>query len=90
MWVESFKCATKKLNSLLIRYDINLALQKISDGECPKIVRSKENCPTMCTLDYRPVCAAANGEVRTFANECDLRVYNCKQHKGKNCLWYIN
>ncbi|XP_026467216.1 ovoinhibitor-like isoform X2 [Ctenocephalides felis] len=64
----------------------NKSLQKISDGECPKIVRSKENCPTMCTLDYRPVCAAANGEVRTFANECDLRVYNCKQHKALQIL----
>ncbi|RUM96905.1 peptidase [Pseudaminobacter arsenicus] len=29
--------------------------------------------PTMCTREYRPVCATSRGQVRTFGNACEAR-----------------
>ncbi|XP_059485603.1 vasotab [Neocloeon triangulifer] len=38
------------------------------------------DCPTVCTSEYRPVCARNTlGEVKTFATLCTLKAQNCLQ-----------
>ncbi|CAB3383486.1 Hypothetical predicted protein [Cloeon dipterum] len=37
------------------------------------------NCPKVCNEVYRPVCGKnSKGVTRTFSNECELRLENCK------------
>ncbi|KAG0083876.1 hypothetical protein BGZ93_001550, partial [Podila epicladia] len=37
------------------------------------------NCPQMCTMEYKPICAiSAAGAHQMFGNACLLFVHNCK------------
>ncbi|KFH69205.1 hypothetical protein MVEG_06006 [Podila verticillata NRRL 6337] len=49
----------------------------------PALIRedsaSAANCPEMCTMEYKPVCATSTaGTHLMFGNACALFVYNCK------------
>jgi Kazal-type serine protease inhibitor domain len=43
-----------------------------------------DDCPTICTSEYRPVCAKNSaGEYKTFATNCNLRALNCVKKTGE-------
>ena len=37
-------------------------------------MRAEEDCPTICTTDYKPLCGTDNN---TYSNQCQLDVHNC-------------
>lgn len=42
-----------------------------------------EECDTVCTMDYTPVCGGGSGAtLQTFPNACALDVYNCQHGTG--------
>lgn len=46
-----------------------------------------EDCPTLCTANYDPVCATdSTGKSHTFGNKCALTSYNCSNAKSKYFL----
>ena len=40
-------------------------------------------CNTICPDIYMPVCCINGGKNITFANDCELKVYEC-EHPGKS------
>lgn len=51
------------------------------------IKESNAECPTICTDDYKPLCARAmNGQVRIFSNRCELEVESCQVPSAGNSL----
>lgn len=59
----------------------NFVYTDVSKGEC-KIVETK--CPTVCTMQFDPVCATnpITGERKTHANDCALSVESCEANIG--------
>ncbi|KAF9908124.1 hypothetical protein EC991_010252 [Linnemannia zychae] len=48
----------------------------VANAEC---AAAPTACPTACAEIYKPVCAKyTNGDLQTFANTCELNVFNCK------------
>ena len=41
--------------------------------------------PTMCTREYRPVCATSRGRVRTFGNACEADVAGWRVIDDRPC-----
>lgn len=42
-----------------------------------------DDCDTMCTMDYNPVCGGGEHSTKTFSNECELGVYNCQHNTSE-------
>lgn len=65
--------------------------QIVLNGPCPsedldnKAVKlsGKPKCPQFCTLEYRPICAKFNNELREFSNNCDLESTICETNESK-------
>lgn len=43
----------------------------------------KPQCPKVCTLEYEPICAKNENDVREFANKCELESLICETQQGK-------
>lgn len=51
------------------------------------LILAKDGCPTICTLQYEPVCAGPPGSTKdqwqTFGNPCAFDVHNCENKENK-------
>ncbi|XP_046811559.1 uncharacterized protein LOC124420985 [Lucilia cuprina] len=59
--------------------------QIIEQGPCPSVsnnkalkLEQKPKCPQFCTLEYRPICAQFEQELREFGNKCELETTICE------------
>lgn len=57
------------------------------DAASVKNKNTNKSCPSICTADYTPVCAADPGDQtstpRLFGNKCVLSVHNCEHNSSK-------
>lgn len=52
------------------------------------LILAEDECPTICTLEYRPFCAGPPGSTKEqwekFRNPCALDAHNCLNKTSKN------
>lgn len=61
--------------------------QIVQEGPCIQKatapVKPLKHCPQFCTLDFTPICASFNQELRQFSNRCQLQRTICELNEGK-------
>lgn len=54
-----------------------------SDNKVFSLKSQDPECPELCTLEYKPICARFMTLEKEFSNECELKTTICQTKQGK-------